>query len=102
MHRRLAERLRTLDPTKCTMSVPGLKTGDVFLPQTFTIQTKNAKGDDITERCAPFHVYITLTDKPKAKKEKNANPSRRSRTMRTTRPPLQMRRRSRGFLHGVP
>ena len=94
--------LRTRDPTKYTMSVPGLDTGDVFLPQTFTIQTKNAKGEDITAGGAPFQVYITLTDKPKAKKEKNANPSRRSRTMRTTRPPLQMRRRSRGFLHGVP
>ena len=37
-----------------TMSVPGLDTGDVFLPQTFTIQTKNANGDDITDGGAPF------------------------------------------------
>ena len=94
--------LRTPDPTKCTMSIPGLDTGDVFLPQTFTIKAKNGKGEDITAGGAPFHVYITLTDKPKAKKQKNAHPSRRIWTMRTTCPPLQMRRRSRGFLHGVP
>ena len=92
--------LRTPDPTKCSMSGRCLKTGDVFVPQTFTIQAKNAKGEDITEGGMPFQVYVVLTGKPKAKK-KNANPSRRSRTMRTTNPPLQMRRRSRGFLHGV-
>ena len=75
VRRRLEEMLRTPDPTKCTMSVPGLDTGDVFLPQTFTIQTKNAKSDDITERCAPFHVYITLTDKPKPMKEDQGDDS---------------------------
>ena len=49
---------------------PGLKTGEVLLPQTFTIQAKNAKGEDITESGAPFQVYVALTGKPKAKKKK--------------------------------
>ena len=41
------ERLRTPDPTKCTMSGPGLKTGEVHVPQTFTVQAKNSKGEHL-------------------------------------------------------
>ena len=38
---------RTPDPTKCRMSGPGLKTGEVLVPQAFTIQAKNAKNNNI-------------------------------------------------------
>ena len=72
VRRRLEERLRTPDPTKCAMFRRGFKTGDVLLSQMFTFQAKNSKGEDITVRGAPFQVYITLTDKPKAKNEKKA------------------------------
>ena len=49
--RRLEEEMmRTPDPTKCTMSGPGLKTGEVLVPQTFTIQAKNCKNNDDSRR----------------------------------------------------
>ena len=55
------------------MSSRALKTGELLVPQTFTIQADNATGD-ITDGCAPFQVHTTLTDKPKAKNEKKAKP----------------------------
>ena len=53
VRRRWEERLRTPDPSKCTMSGLGLKMGEVLVMQMFTIQAKNAKGYDITEGGAP-------------------------------------------------
>ena len=56
----LGEKLRTPDPTKCTMSGPGLQTGDVLVPQTFTIQAKNAKNNTI--ECGGHKWDVKVTD----------------------------------------
>ena len=49
---------------------PGVERPNDREDNVFTIHIKDAKGEDVTEGGAPFQVYITLTDKPKPKKEK--------------------------------
>ncbi|KAL7713425.1 Calponin-homology (CH) domain-containing protein [Entamoeba marina] len=52
--------MKTPDPLKCTMSGPGLKTGEVFIPQEFTVQAKNVKGDNIP--CGGHTWQTKVTD----------------------------------------
>ena len=60
--RREEEMLHTPDPTKCTMSGRGLKTGEVIVPQTFTIHAKNAKNND--NECGG-HLWMSSSQTPR-------------------------------------
>ena len=53
------EMLPTPDPTKCTISGPGLKTGEVHVQQTFTTKAKNAKNNNIEWGGHQWDVKVT-------------------------------------------
>ncbi|EMD47379.1 filamin 2, putative [Entamoeba histolytica HM-1:IMSS-B] len=55
---REAELMRTPDPSKCVMSGPGLKTGEVLVPQEFTVTAKNCKGDQITQGGVTWNAHV--------------------------------------------
>ena len=60
-----------IDPKKTMIDCPGVERQNDQEDNVFTIHLKSAKGEDITEGGAPFQVNITLTDKSKAKKNKD-------------------------------
>ncbi|ELP83617.1 Gelation factor, putative [Entamoeba invadens IP1] len=50
--------MKTPDPSKCLMAGPGLKTGEVLVPQVFTVTAKNCKNEQIPSGGVTWNAHV--------------------------------------------